>query len=323
MAAALRLKGKVVRTPVLQSKELGNGTTLFLKLENEQHTGSFKYRGALNKILSLGESPPPLITASTGNHGLAISMILQKFNLDGTVYVPTTAAGHKIDILQKHSTKIVFHGVDGIDSELEAQRVADKKQHVFISPYNDWQIIGGQGTLALEILEQVGPLDYIFASVGGGGLISGIALALKAHLPTVKIVGCSPEQSNIMQKSVESGHIIAEPQQPTLSDGTAGGIEPDTVTLALCTKLVDDWATATETEITNAMRSVYQEHRIKIEGAAAVSVACFLKYRRTLKNKRVVVVLCGGNISDETFNDILNQDSEPLLSPTAEKTDTP
>ena len=311
MEAALRLKKEVVQTPVLQSEALGNGANLFLKLENEQHSGSFKYRGALNKILSLGESPPPLVVASTGNHGIAMSMILQEFNMAGTIYVPTTTDRQKIDILKKHATNIVFHGQDGIDTELEARRVAKRERHTFISPYNDWQVIAGQGTLALEILEQVGSLDYIFVSVGGGGLISGIALALKTHLPTVKVVGCSPERSNVMQKSVESGHIVTQHQQPTLSDGTAGGIEPDTVTLTLCTDLVDHWVTATEEEIADAMRSVYREHGIKIEGAAAVSVACFLNYGNPLVNKRVVLVVCGGNISDTTFSTILSQDSEP------------
>ena len=307
MDAPRRLEGDVILTPVIKSEILGNprGATVFLKLENEQHSGSFKYRGALNKILSLGESPPPLIIASTGNHGLATTLILKELHLNGTIYVPFTTDMHKVDSLRKHEIDLILHGQDSIDAEQKARDMAERNGSAFISPYNDWQIIAGQGTIALELLEQVGPLDYIFASVGGGGLISGIALALKAHLPMVKIVGCSPERSNVMQRSVEVGHIVEQPPQPTLSDGTSGGIEANAITLSLCRDLVDDWATATEEDIADAMHLIYREHNIKIEGAAAVAVACFQKYKGDLTGKRIVLVICGGNISSEKFDSVL------------------
>ncbi len=309
MDAARQLREKVISTPVLPSEILGNasGAKVFLKLENLQYTGSFKYRGALNKILSLGNSFPSLVVASTGNHGLATSMILKDYGLDGTIYIPTTADKQKVESLRKLGSKLEFHGEDGIDAEYEARRVADQNGQVFISPYNDWQIIAGQGTIGIELLEQVGPLDYVFASVGGGGLISGIALALKTHLPAVKIIGCSPERSNVMHESVKIGRIIEQPLQSTLSDGTAGGIESDTLTLSLCTDLVDDWMTATEEEIAGAMRLIYQEHDHKIEGAAAVTVACFLRYEKELVDQRVALVICGGNISDDKFDAVLSE----------------
>ncbi len=309
MEAAVKLRGRVVHTPVIQSEMLkkSSGAEVFLKLENEQHTGSFKYRGALNKLLSLGESPPPAIGASTGNHGLAMSMVLRELDLDGTIFLPSTTTEYKVDSLREYNENLVFYGEDGIDAERKARHIAEHNEHVFISPYNDLQVIAGQGLIGIELLEQIGAIDCLFASVGGGGLISGIALALKNHIPDITIVGCSPERSNVMQKSVEAGMIVEQSLQSTLSDGTAGGIEADSVTLPLCIDLVDDWVTATEKEIGNAMRLIYREHGIKIEGAAAVTVACFLEYRTCLNGKKVGLVVCGGNISDAQFDDILTQ----------------
>ena len=311
MDAAVELKGGVIQTPVLQSDALArsSGADVYLKLENEQHTGSFKYRGALNKLLSLGVSPPPVIGASTGNHGLAMSMVLRELELEGTIFLPSTTAKHKVNSLRDHDINLAFHGKDGIEAEQKARHIAEREGGAFISPYNDLQIIAGQGTVAVELLKQIESLDYLFASVGGGGLISGIALVLKTHLPTIMIVGCSAERSNVMQKSVEAGVIVEQPLQPTLSDGTAGGIEADSLTLPLCMELVDDWVSATEEEIASAMRLIYREHGINIEGAAGVTVACFLKYRKCLTGKRVALVICGGNISDEHFDAVLSQDS--------------
>ena len=185
MNAAERLKGNVIKTPVLASRSLANLNRgeVFLKLENHQHTGSFKYRGALNKLLTLNRSSSSVTLASTGNHGLATSQILKEFNLPGTTYVPSTADKQKVETLRGSGMKVIFHGTDGIHAELEARREAEHTGQEFISPYNDWQVIAGQGTVGLEILEQLGPLDFVFIAVGGGGLISGIALALKNSPP--------------------------------------------------------------------------------------------------------------------------------------------
>ncbi len=309
MDAAIALKGSVIQTPASHSNTLSenSGADVFLKLENQQHTGSFKYRGALNKLLSLGESPPPVTGASTGNHGLAMSKVLHELELDGTIYVPSTTAQHKVNSLRNYDIKLTFYGKDGLETEQKARQIAEREGGIFVSPYNDVHIIAGQGTVGLELLEQIGSLDYVFASVGGGGLISGIALALKFHLPSVTIVGCSPERCNVMQKSVDAGVIVEQPLQSTLSDGTAGGIEINSITLPLCMEFVDDWVHATEEEIASAMRFIYREQGIKIEGAAGVTIACFLKYRKYLTRKRVALVICGGNISDEQFDTLLSQ----------------
>jgi len=318
MVANETLKENVIHTPIMMSTNLGKpfGSEVFLKLENEQYSGSFKYRGALNKLLSLGESPPPLTVASTGNHALATSVIFKELNLSGTIFVPSTTDQHKVETLRNHEAHLIFHGQDGVDAEQKARETAQEEGGVFISPYNDWKIIAGQGTIGLELLEQIGPLDYVFVSVGGGGLISGIGLVLKAHLPHIQMVGCSPELSNVMHCSVESGQIIEQSIHPTLSDGTAGGIEPDAITLPLCMDLVDDWLTASEEEIARAMRFVYQEHKIKIEGAAGVAVACFQKYAKDLTGKRVAIIICGGNISDKQFADVLSEtDKISSISP--------
>jgi len=308
MTAAEDLKGHIVHTPVIESSTLGetHGATVYLKLENEQYSGSFKYRGALNKILSLKEPCPSLLIASTGNHGLAASMISEKLNLDYTIYLPSTAAPRKIDRLRTYRGDLIFHGQDALEAERKARMVAKEKGSAFISPYNDWQVIAGQGTTGLDTFEQTGPLDYVFVSVGGGGLIGGLSLALKAHLPNITIVGCSPERSNVMHKSVESGQIVEQAYQSTLSDGTAGGIEKNTITFPLCMDLVDQWETASEDEIASAMRLIYLEYKIKIEGAAAVAVACLQNYESDLTNKKIAVIICGGNISNERFETVLN-----------------
>jgi len=309
MTATETLKGNVVFTPIIECEKLSelHSGTVYLKLENQQHSGSFKYRGALNKLQSLEDLPHTV--ASTGNHGLATCMIAKDLHLDQTIYIPSTTDAYKVDKLKNHGADLIVHGKDATEAEQKAREIANQKGYAFISPYNDWKIIAGQGTIGIELFEQTGPLDYVFVSVGGGGLISGLSLALKAHMPNVIVIGCSPERSNVMQKSVEAGQIVEQPALSTLSDGTAGGIEEDAITLPLCMDLIDDWETATEDEIGRAMRLIYQQHHMKIEGAAAVAVACLMKYKKDLTGKIISVIICGGNISDERFENVLSDEA--------------
>lgn len=277
---------------------------VYLKLENQQLTGSFKIRGALNKILSLPKDKF-VITASTGNHGLAVAHALNITKGSGRIYLPETTVKTKVETLQKSNTEIVFQGNDSQETEVYARNVARKEGKEFISPYNDIEIIGGQGTIAAELIRQLDKIDVLLVSVGGGGLIAGIAGYLKSINPDVNIIGCFPENSPVMYESIKQGKIVEMKSKPTLSDGTAGGIEPNAITFELCKELIDDCILVTEEEIAEAIRIIVKKHHMIIEGAAGVTVASFLKSKSKFKDKSVVLILCGSNIGYKQLENII------------------
>lgn len=176
---------------------------------------------------------------------------------------------------------------------------------VYISPYNDPQIIGGQGTIGIELRRQLDSIHAIFIALGGGGLISGIGGYLKSVNTDVTIIGCSPENSPVMVESIRAGKILKMESKPTLSDGTAGGIEPGAVTFELCQEFVDDYVLVSEDEIKKAMKLFIETHHMLIEGAAGVAVASFLKKKGSFADKNVVIIICGANIGLESLKMIL------------------
>ena len=175
----------------------------------------------------------------------------------------------------------------------------------YISPYNDREVIGGQGTIGLELERQFSDIDAVFLALGGGGLISGVAGYLKGVFPEIEIIGCSPVNSMVMIESLKAGRILDTPSLPTLSDGTAGGLEPGSVTFDLCGKYIDDFMAVTEDEIRESMAAFITRHRMLIEGAAAVPIASFLKMKDRFRGKQVVIIICGGNVSGKTLKKIL------------------
>jgi len=283
------------------------GANVYFKLENLQYTGSFKVRGAMNKVLSLtpAERDRGVVTASTGNHGAATAFSLGKFNASGIVFVPQDAAAGKVQAIERLGAQVRYHGDDGAVTEAHARQYARDNRLTYISPYNDPQVIGGQGTIAVELAKQLDQIDMVFIALGGGGLISGVAGYLKSIQPDVRIIGCSPENSQVMIESVKAGQILNLASLPTLSDGTAGGIEPNSITFGLCRDLVDDYETVSEAEIKESLRQYLQVHHILIEGSAAVALAACVKQGDRLAGKNVVVILCGANISVETLKEIL------------------
>lgn len=299
-AAEQRIRPFVRCTPLEPSIDLGRetGGTVFLKLESIQHTGSFKVRGAFNRLLALNadQRKAGIITASSGNHGLAVAFGLQRLGIAGTIYLPEGASPLKIRMLEQWGAVTRIFGVGCEVTETHARRQAEQTGRVYISPYNDPLVVGGQGTVGLEILERLPDVDCIMASVGGGGLIAGIAGAVKARRPAVRIVGCLPANSPAMAACVRAGRIVDVDAEPTLSDGTAGGVEKGAVTLEPCRDLVDDWVLVSEAEIENALVRIFNHHRLVIEGAAAVTVAGFLKMAPQLSGQTVALVICGGNI---------------------------
>jgi threonine dehydratase len=200
--------------------------------------------------------------------------------------------------------KVVVFGTDGLDTEIEARRVAEAEGRAYVSPYNDLAVVAGQGTVGIELRRQLTGIDTVVVAVGGGGLVGGIAAVLKAHDRNVRIVGAQPANSRVMTESVRLGHVVDIPSLPTLSDGTAGGVEADAVTFALCRDLVDQWIEVPEAEIGRAMRHSIEVEHMLIEGSAAVALAA-VSEKRTRTRGRVVVVLCGANVSAERLKSIL------------------
>jgi threonine dehydratase len=311
--AADRIRPYVRTTPLDHSHYFSQhtGADVHLKLENLQYTGSFKLRGAMNKLLTL--SPEQclrgVVAASSGNHGAAVAFGCRALGVKGTVVVPEHASPIKLGAMRRYGIEVRQYGDDSLVSEQEARRCAAERGLVYLSPYNDLDVVAGQGTVGVEIVEQLPGVEVVFVSIGGGGLISGIASVLKTHNPAIHVVGCLPVNSPVMAISVEHGAIVDMPSLPTLSDGTAGGIEPKAVTFALCQALVDEYVLVSEDEIAAAMRRVMEGQHLLIEGAAGVAVAALLKTMKRWQGKQVAVVLCGGNISLQTLRTILDQDA--------------
>jgi threonine dehydratase len=309
LTAAARIRPHVRRTPLEPSADLGreSGGPVFLKLENIQHTGSFKARGAINCLMALNpdQRRAGIVTASSGNHGLAVAFGMKRLGIKGVICLPEGASAMKVRLLESLGAKIRFHGSTCEVTEAYARRRAEETGQVYISPYNDPFVVGGQGTIGLEIMERLPQVDCIMASVGGGGLIAGIAGAVKGLHKATRIVGCLPANSPAMAASVQAGRIMDSEDRDTLSDGTAGGIEAGAITFDPCRTLVDDWVLVGEAEIRSAMVRVFDNHRLVIEGAAGVTVAGFLKMAPQLAGKTVALVVCGGNIDAALFKSII------------------
>ncbi len=304
-----RIRSHIRETPVEYSpylSRLGN-CDVYLKLENIQLTGSFKLRGAANKILSLSkeEKKKGVITASTGNHGLAFAWMAQKFDVKGTIFLPETSSPTKIEALRLYGAEIRYYGDDCVKAEIHARKIAEEQGLTFVSAYNDPQIIGGQGTIGIELTRQIPGTDCILSPVGGGGLIAGIAGYMKTEDKNIEIIGCQPEKSAVMYASIKAGRVLDMESEATLSDGSAGGIEPDAVTFPICQELVDDFILVSEEEIISALRFILEKHHLLIEGAAALSVAAFIQQINRFQGKNVVLVLSGSKISLETLKKIL------------------
>ncbi|WP_312934499.1 threonine/serine dehydratase [Pseudomonas sp.] len=299
------LRPAVATTPLSFSPRLSaqTGCEVYLKCEHLQHTGSFKFRGASNKLRLLpeGQRGRGVITASSGNHGQGLALAGQVLGVPVTVYTTTSASAYKLEAMRSLGAEVICLDLDPLGVELEAARQAQVQGKPFVSPYNDAEIIAGQGTIGMELHEQAPELDAVFVAVGGGGMISGIGAALRALNPSVEIIGCWPANAPTLQRSLEAGRVIEMDEEETLSDGTAGGVEPDSITFALCQQLITRTVLVSETQIKAAMREVASSERWIIEGAAAVAVAGLQQLAADYQGKRVAAVICGRNILLEKF----------------------
>jgi threonine dehydratase len=300
-AAAARIRGYVHETPVEFSPVLSDltGASVHLKLENLQVTGSFKARGAFNRLLVLtdDERKRGFTAASSGNHGAAMAYAARTLGIAGVIFVPETASALKIDNIRKLGGDVRTFGTEGGATEVHARAYADEHGMTYVSPYNDPLVVAGQGTIGVELARQLPNVDVLVTSVGGGGLIAGVAGYLKARRSSVRTIGASPRHSMAMAASVRAGHIIETEHLPTLSDGTAGGLEPGAITFELCRSLVDAFIEVSEEEIAAALRLFIEAHHMLCEGAAAVAIAGLLEANEQVRGKTVAVVICGANIS--------------------------
>jgi threonine dehydratase len=307
--AAERIGPYIRETPLIRSLLLGDAENngVFLKLENLQHTGSFKVRGALNKLLTLTpeQRVQGIVTASSGNHGAAVAYGLRLLGARGLIVVPEHASPAKVELIRRLGAEVRLYGDDALLSEEYARDYAIQHGLVYISPYNDPQVIAGQGTIGVELARQLDRIDTVFVAVGGGGLIAGIAGYLKAVRPGVTVVGCLPERSPVMAESIRAGRIVEIESESTLSDATAGGIEAGAITFDLCRTLVDQYVLVSEEEIAAAIRTIIEVEHMLVEGAAGVAVAAYYKHKAEFRDKNAVIVLCGANISLPTLKAIL------------------
>jgi threonine dehydratase len=303
LAAHARILSSVLETPLEAAPDLipGVSATLLLKREDLQHTGSFKLRGATNKILSLTQvqAAAGVIAASNGNHGLGVAEAARRAGIAAEVYVSSHVSPAKAQRIQSLGARICRAGSDPLEAELAARAAASKSGKVFISPYNDLEVMAGQGTIAVELQRQSPHVDSVFVAVGGGGLIGGIGAYLKSASPQTEVVGCWPENSRVLYESIKAGRILDVPEQPTLSESTAGGLEPGPITLSVGRDVINRSVLISEDEILAVMRRVRETKGWVMEGAAAVALAAFLREPERYRGKTVVVVVCGGNVSPE------------------------
>lgn len=295
MASSARLAPVVRVTPLEYADQIG----AYLKLENLQHTGSFKFRGASNRIalLTPEQAAAGVIAASNGNHGIGVAAAAQARGIAAEIFVSSQVSPSKVRRIDAGRAKVHYAGDDPLSAELAARQAAESSGRVFISPYNDLEVMAGQGTIAVELEQQLPELDAVFVAVGGGGLIGGIGSYLKAVSPRTEIVGCWPENSPVMLRCMEAGRIVDVPEEPTLSESTAGGLETGAATLDVCRNVIDRPVLVTEHEIMNAMRLVFESEHWVIEGAAGVAVAAFLREAARWREKHAAVVICGRNVS--------------------------
>lgn len=305
-AAARRIREFILETPLTLSAAFSAelDASVYFKLENRQTTGSFKLRGAINSLMTLSDEQRSrgCVAASSGNHGAAVACAMQTLGVSGVIFVPEQTSPVKVDAIRAYGGEVVFFGTDGLDTEQRARSYASEKGMAYLSPYNDAAVIAGQGSCGVEIVEQLADVDTVFVAVGGGGLIAGVGSVLKAHNPAVRIVGCQPAASAVMARSLEAGEIVEIKSEPTLSDGTAGGIEAGAITFPLNQAVVDDFVLVDEAQIASAMRQFMRSEGDIIEGAAGVAVAALLERATSIRGQKVVVIICGGNISPEKLD---------------------
>jgi threonine dehydratase len=306
--ARARIRSHIYETPMIPARSVGKstGASVLFKAENYQLTGSFKLRGATSK-LSAAAGSERLITASSGNHGIGSAHAAKSLNRNVTVVLPETVPEAKLTKIRSYGVEVILHGGETGLAEQHAQTLAASGAYTYISPYNDIDIVAGQGTIGLEILEQCADAETlnVFIAMGGGGLISGIGSVIKSFRPSAKIFGVSATNSMALAASMVAGRVVETEHKATLAEAVAGGIDEDTITLELATAVVDEAIECDEGEIAAALKRMVLEENMFVEGAAALALAGYDKVAERLKGQTSVIILCGGNVDPGVVRDIV------------------
>ena len=295
--ASYTLKDVVRKTDVIYAPKLNKDSDIYLKTENLQITGSFKVRGSYYKMsrLSAEEKARGVIACSAGNHAQGVALSAQKNGIKAVICLPDGAPISKVEATKSYGAEVCL--VEGVydDAYQKALSLRDEKGYTFIHPFNDEDVIAGQGTIALEVAEQIPDLDAIIVPIGGGGLISGVAFTIKALNPNIKVYGVQAAGAPSMLKSVKDGEIEELQSVSTIADGIAVK-KPGDLTYELCKKYVDEIVTVTDDEISAAILALMEQHKLVTEGAGAVAVAAAMFNKVDIKGKKTVCLLSGGNI---------------------------
>ena len=298
-AARARLQGAIYETPCAYSQTLSEltGTQCYVKLENLQMTGSFKERGAANLLLQLTavERRRGVAAASAGNHGLAVAFHAARLGIPATIVMPTYAPLIKVTSARRYGAEVILYGANYDEAYERAQAVVAERGAVFVHPFDDARVVAGQGTLGLELLEQVASLDAVVVPVGGGGLIAGVAVAIKARRPAVRVIGVQSAAVPGMERALAAAQRVRVPAGATIADGIAVR-QVGAVPYAVASRLVDTVVTVDEEELANAVLLLLEIEKTVVEGAGAAPLAALLNRPLGLAGGHVALVLSGGNI---------------------------
>lgn len=295
-------------TPLFQSKVINPDADVYIKCENMQVTGSFKLRGAYYKTANLTEEEAKhgVIACSAGNHAQGVALAAQKKGIKAVICMPAGAPLAKVEATKSYGAEVVL--VPGVydDAAAKAVELQKEKGYTFLHPFNDEHVMAGQGTVGLEIMEKLPEAEVVFVPIGGGGLISGVACAIKNMNPNCKVYGVQAAGAPSMKKSIEDGKIEALAEVSTMADGIAVK-QPGDLTFAMCQKYVDGIVTVTEGEIASAILLLLEKHKMVAEGAGAVSVAAAMTNKVDIAGKKVVCVVSGGNVDINILDRIIDK----------------
>lgn len=307
------LKGIARKTDLTFSRTFSeiSGMNIYIKPENRQKTGAFKVRGAFNKIANLTEEEKSkgVIASSAGNHAQGVALAASTYGIKATICMPETAPGAKVSATKGYGAAVIQHGVVYDDCYAKAVEVQKETGATFVHPFNDPYVIAGQGTVGLEILEDLPNVDAIVVPIGGGGIIAGIAVAAKSLKPEVKIIGVQAEIIASTKASLEAGHIVTVPGVKSLADGISVAT-PGALTFEIMKEYVDEVVTVSEEEIEDAIFMLAQRSKLVVEGAGATTIAAVMNKKINMPGKNIVTVLTGGNIDVAVLANIIQKGLE-------------
>lgn len=309
------ISGYARRTPLVYSATISaqTGGEIYLKWENLQETGAFKVRGAANRLLqmSLEERNRGVIAFSTGNHGRALAWVGKQMGVRVVVCVPESVLPHKIAAIRASGAEVRVVGADQDSAEAEAMAMAEREGLSWVSPFDDPWVIAGQGTIGLEILDELPQVNMVLAPLSGGGLLGGIALAVKSASPQIRTIGVAMERGPAMVASLAAGKPVQLPEEATLADSLVGGIGMDNhYTFDLVRRVVDETVLVSEEEIAHAMVYSLKHEKMVVEGGGAVALAAILASKVNVTGKTVACVVSGGNVDMELLTHLVSEEDK-------------